>query len=99
MLVGTPVVASDSGGHPEVLENGATGILVPADNVDAFVGAVASLLRDPPGARVMVAQAEQRARARFSVVRHASQMLSVYRTGKAEDVITKPKVSSAPTSH
>jgi 2-deoxystreptamine N-acetyl-D-glucosaminyltransferase/2-deoxystreptamine glucosyltransferase len=48
MACGVPVVATDVGGIPEVVVDGITGLLVPADDVGALGGAVDRLLRDEP---------------------------------------------------
>lgn len=44
---GLPVVAQDTAGVPEVVENGVTGILTPEGAAAAFAGAITALLRDP----------------------------------------------------
>ncbi len=43
---GTPVVAGRSGGIPEAVQDGSTGILVDAERPDEIAGAVRHLLRD-----------------------------------------------------
>ncbi len=45
---GTPSVASNSGGIRSAVRNGETGILVPADDVQAFAAAIRSLVVDEP---------------------------------------------------
>ena len=45
--MGLPVVATAVGGVPDLIEEGRTGILVGADDVDAMVQAVRRLLSDP----------------------------------------------------
>ena len=42
----TPVVATDAGGLPEVVEHGVTGLVVPRGNADALADAIATLLAD-----------------------------------------------------
>ncbi|MFH1137387.1 MAG: glycosyltransferase family 4 protein [Pseudomonadota bacterium] len=44
---GRPVVACPEGGVPEVVEHGRGGLFAPADDLDAFAGAVARFLDDP----------------------------------------------------
>jgi glycosyltransferase involved in cell wall biosynthesis len=46
MLARKPVVASNVGGVPEVVEDGRTGVLVPVGDVDALARALTSLLLD-----------------------------------------------------
>ena len=43
----TPVVASDAGGLPEVVEHGVTGLIVPRGDSSALAEAIGSLLADP----------------------------------------------------
>jgi phosphatidylinositol alpha-1,6-mannosyltransferase len=50
---GLPVVAGDSGGAPETVQEGRTGHVVGGRDVDAVAGAVAGLLADPDRARAM----------------------------------------------
>jgi glycosyltransferase involved in cell wall biosynthesis len=47
MASGLPTVATNVGGIPEAIENGVTGLLVPAGNVGALVEALSLLLSDP----------------------------------------------------
>jgi glycosyltransferase involved in cell wall biosynthesis len=47
MAAGLPVVACRIGGIPELVEDGATGLLVPPDDVDALADAIARLVADP----------------------------------------------------
>jgi phosphatidylinositol alpha-1,6-mannosyltransferase len=50
---GLPVVAGDSGGAPETVQEGRTGHVVDGRDVDAVASAVAGLLADPDRARAM----------------------------------------------
>ncbi|WP_328875286.1 glycogen synthase [Streptomyces sp. NBC_00287] len=67
MACGTPVVASQVGGIPEVVDDGKTGLLVPLD--DAFEAsltrALDSVLGDPEGARAMGEAGRERAVGEF----------------------------------
>jgi glycosyltransferase involved in cell wall biosynthesis len=47
MAHGLCVVASDVGGIPEIIVDGESGLLIPADDVDALVGALRQILTDP----------------------------------------------------
>ncbi len=55
--VGRPVVAGRTGGVPDALDEGATGLLVDGNDTGAIVDAVASLLGDPDRATHMGAAA------------------------------------------
>lgn len=79
MLCGIPVVASDSGGHREILKDGETGLLVPPDDAPAFAAAIEALLRDESRRGRIAAQAEAAARDRFSVQSHVAQVTEAYR--------------------
>jgi glycosyltransferase involved in cell wall biosynthesis len=67
MAAGRPVVASNTGGIPEIVADGDTGLLVPPGNPTALAEAIASLLSDPARARAMGARGRQRVRERFLV--------------------------------
>src|SRR3954449_12141325 len=56
-----PVVASDAGGLPEVVEDGVTGLVVPRGDVPALASAIGSLLDDPERRRRMGAAGRRRA--------------------------------------
>lgn len=46
MAAGTPVIGSDAGAIPEMLEHGACGFVIPAKDIDGLAGALASVLSD-----------------------------------------------------
>lgn len=62
MACGTPVLASRTGGIPEVIDDGVEGILEPAGSVEAMARRAADLLRDPKRHRAMRDAALARAR-------------------------------------
>lgn len=80
MVVGTPVVASDSGGHREIIEPGVTGILVLPDDAPAMAAAAAALLADPARYEAVTSAARQQAVERYSVDAHARAMMDLYDT-------------------
>ena len=48
MALSRPVVASNVGGIPEMIEDGRTGLLVPPHDADALAAAIVRLLKDHP---------------------------------------------------
>ena len=66
LACGVPVVASDAGGLPEVVDNGVTGVLCPVGDVDAMAHAALNILCERERWRTMSAAAAADARRRFS---------------------------------
>ena len=75
----TPVVASDAGGLPEVVEHGVTGLVVPRGDTNALAAAMESLLADPVRRRRMGMAGRQRALRLFDWERTAEQFEGIYR--------------------
>jgi glycosyltransferase involved in cell wall biosynthesis len=69
MAAGLPVVATNVGGVPEVVEDGATGIIVPPKDCSALTRGIARLLRDPELRRAMGRSSARRAASRFSMAK------------------------------
>jgi glycosyltransferase involved in cell wall biosynthesis len=78
MLAAKPVVAARAGSAPELVDDGRTGLLVPADDPEALAGAVSTLLADPARAGAMGEAGLRRAHAEFSVARMADRTAEVY---------------------
>jgi glycosyltransferase involved in cell wall biosynthesis len=74
MLLGTPLIAADSGGNPEIIRHGETGYLVPPDDPDAFAERTLALLKDTTERALIAASARQDAVARFGMQRHANSI-------------------------
>nr|WP_316639047.1 TIGR03088 family PEP-CTERM/XrtA system glycosyltransferase [uncultured Roseateles sp.] len=53
MASGLPVIATDVGGNAELVNDGQTGLIVPAADAQALAGAMARLADDPSGAEAM----------------------------------------------
>jgi len=79
MACGTPVVATDVGGVREVVDDGATGLLSPVDDVNAFAANLRALLFDRDRARAMGRAARQVAVERFARERVVPLYENVYR--------------------
>lgn len=59
MLAGTPVVTTNTGGNPELIEHGSTGWLVGFDDQEALSNAITRLLRDRTLAAGIARSAQQ----------------------------------------
>lgn len=79
MASGAPVVASDAGGLPEVIEHGVSGYLLPVGAVDAMADAGVRLLTDEAHHAEIAAAARDRAVNRFAADSVASQYEALYR--------------------
>jgi glycosyltransferase involved in cell wall biosynthesis len=67
MDAGKPIVATDVGGIPEVIEDGVHGVLVPPQDEEALAAALAGVLRDAEGRNQMGARARERCRRELSL--------------------------------
>ena len=65
MAAGTPVIATNAGGTGEVVENDATGLLIPIGDDDALEAAIRRLWSEPELARRLTAAATARLAAHF----------------------------------
>lgn len=68
---GVPVVASQVGGVPELIEQGRTGLLVPAGDVAALLESLMRLIENPQLASALSAAGQQRVEESFSLHRMA----------------------------
>ncbi len=78
MACGTAVVASRTGGIPEVVADGETGLLVPPDDPAALAEALNALLSDPDRAQAMGQAGRKRAVAEFGWQAIAAQTAALY---------------------
>ena len=84
MACGLPIVATDSGGAQEFVEDSAAGTIVPVGDVAAFADALESWLRDPARRRAAGARNRARVVADYSWRASAEQVLDVYHRVVAE---------------
>lgn len=78
MAMAKPIVATATGGTPEIVQDGVTGILVPPGEAGAMASALEILLRDPGRAGSMGAAGRDRAAAHFTIEAHAEKTMRVY---------------------
>jgi phosphatidyl-myo-inositol dimannoside synthase len=74
----TPVVASDAGGLPEVVEHGVTGLIVPRGDSTALAAAMGRLLGDPALRAEMGRAGRERSLRLFDWDRTAEQLEHIY---------------------
>lgn len=75
---GLPVVAFATGGLPDVIADGTSGLLVPTGDEAALAAALARVLADRDLAARLAAGARERAQA-FGLDRHVADLIDVYR--------------------
>ena len=77
---GTPVVATRVSGHPEVIDDGVNGRLVPPDDPRALAAACIALLRDPEACARMGEAGRRSVAERFDSERQIDAYVDYYRT-------------------
>jgi glycosyltransferase involved in cell wall biosynthesis len=78
MALSRPVVASNVGGIPEMVEDGVSGLLVPPGDPDALAGAIVRLLSDHPFADMIARRGHDLVHDRFCIELMTSQIESIY---------------------
>lgn len=79
MAAGVPVVGADSGGVPEILDEGRCGLLFEPDNPDALSDCIRSLLHDETKRRRIARDARMRAEKLFRTERVARSLEGEWR--------------------
>jgi glycosyltransferase involved in cell wall biosynthesis len=78
MAAGKPVVATDGGGIPEIVQDGLTGLLVPMGDAPAMAAAILRLLDDPAAMLRMGARGRERVISHFTIEHTARKVEAVY---------------------
>jgi glycosyltransferase involved in cell wall biosynthesis len=78
MAAGVPVIATKVGGTPELVEDGATGLLVPPRDSAALGQAMTLLLEHPETARRIGAAGRSDVTSRFSIDKMVHDTQSLY---------------------
>jgi glycosyltransferase involved in cell wall biosynthesis len=78
MAAGLPVVATRVGGNGELVEDGQTGLLVPARDPVTLAEALGQFLRNKEGRQRMANRARQSIEQRFDQARSAARYLDLY---------------------
>jgi glycosyltransferase involved in cell wall biosynthesis len=77
MASGVPVVATRSGGVPEIVRSGQDGFLVPIDHSDAFADAVLMIMKDE-GLRAALSESAVRRANDFGIDRYVQGVFDVF---------------------
>jgi glycosyltransferase involved in cell wall biosynthesis len=75
--MGKPAIVSDSGGLPEVVEDGTTGLIVPQKDSLAVGRAIISLISDPSRLSKMSDAAYDRAAKYFNIERQGRELMTI----------------------
>jgi glycosyltransferase involved in cell wall biosynthesis len=78
MALAKPVIATNGGGIPEIIEHGRSGMLVPLADDQAMADAISRLLSNPAQAAEMGRLGRQRVSEFFTIQRTAAQMEQVF---------------------
>jgi len=97
MALSRPVVASNVGGIPEMIEDGVTGLLVPPHDPEALAAAIVRLLTDHPLADTIARAGRNQVHERFCVERMVSALQEVYEEGAAVWASRLARLEHAPT--
>lgn len=79
MACQVPVIASDIGGLPEVIDNGVTGFLAPLGDIDKMIQQGVEILQNPQLQRAMGNNAREQAMAKFHIDNVVKQYESYYK--------------------
>jgi len=80
MYAGLPVIATDSGGPAELIEQEKTGLLVPVKDVEAMANAMLRLAQDVQLRIDMGTAGRLRAHEKFSIAESAGKLTKLYRS-------------------
>ena len=78
MAYGVPPIVTNSGGSPELVEDGISGIIVPPNSAQAIADAILRLYRNTKLRKKMGQAAEQRIRGHFTTEHTIKKTYSIY---------------------
>jgi glycosyltransferase involved in cell wall biosynthesis len=97
MIRGVPVIATDSGGVPEILEGGRLGVLVPPGDPSALAAAIVTVLADDEGRARRAVEAHAVALSRFPMTRTADVITATWQQVARRRSVDQPSVPPAGT--
>ncbi|MHB1937657.1 MAG: glycosyltransferase [Acidobacteriaceae bacterium] len=80
MVLGIPVIATDTGGIPDVIESGETGLLVEPNSTVALAEAMKKMVRSPALRNELASEARYRVAQDFSPTRQRELLEMLYKT-------------------
>jgi glycosyltransferase involved in cell wall biosynthesis len=92
MALSRPVVASDVGGIPEMIQDGVTGLLVPHDEPEALAAAIVRLLKDHSFADTIARAGHDLVHDRFCIELMVKAVEEIYDEGAAH--VRLPRVAA-----
>lgn len=78
MSVGTPLVSTDVGGAKEVIEDGKSALLIPAESPEAIVDSVLRFFEDPEFAKNVAMNGQRSVRERFTLAKMIDRQCECY---------------------
>ena len=78
MAASLPVVATNVGGNAEAVQDGVSGVIVPAEDSGALAAAIVHLLSNPAKARQMGAEGKRLVAEKFTTEAMMTQIINVY---------------------
>jgi glycosyltransferase involved in cell wall biosynthesis len=78
MRAGCPIICTDTGGNPELVQDGTNGFLVPVGDVDALADRLVKLLSDSALARRLGEAARETVRSTYSHTRMITEQMACY---------------------
>lgn len=80
MMLGIPVVSTDVGGIPSLIENGVDGLLVPSGNANLMTEAILRIMNDQVLANKLSKNARKRALERHDKAKIVNDLFSIYKS-------------------
>jgi glycosyltransferase involved in cell wall biosynthesis len=80
MAAGKPVIGTDQGGIPELIEDGKTGIVVKNISPETLAEAILELVREPKKAKEMGLSGKERVKIFFNSEIYVSEISRIYNT-------------------
>lgn len=77
-VAGLPIIASNVGGIPEIIDDGKTGILVPPENPQALAEAIKNIIENPEMAEKLKVAAKSKLKSIFNAKTMAEKTAEVY---------------------